>query len=437
VLLGRIGGFSDEEIKVWLATEGWDLEVAIEVFRQITLPAARDDHEKKRQNRTLECQQKDRMLAAASYSRHQNHRVSISILFDRINAKYRGENPSAIRLAYLLRDNDFDLDIAFEKHEERRTAVADLAEVDRAERRLNISAPNATEPNQANQDKRIRDFLEIAGTDDWVSAKAFLKTQNWKMGPAVDVWMQGGFPQTTFTPDDGINRKGFRLPQEPHVETDNMWPAGRPLFTMAPPDVSDLADARFDYGALANPNQTCWYVNIDLEPAHPGMSRPDKLEQLYISRGKGTFNNLNTPVIEAGLPIGEPNWYSGEHVKAVNKAYSQNAHRKGGVKKQDMPIPYAAGESNWIYSWHQGRVAQYQVANPGFALGAGQSWKDVVDFSASELDRDFNVQFKGSVGVAGFTGTHPGRDKESLKVKRCRIKSLCDDFGFKYSPSHS
>lgn len=436
MLLGSIGGFSDEDIKKWLASEGWDLQVALEVFRKMRLPAARNDHENNKPNRTLERQQKDQMLTAAYYSRHQNHRVSIYFLFDNINAKFPGDNLSALRLAYLLRENDFDFDTAVEKHGERRSSAADMAEVDRAERRLNIPAPISTKPNQANQDKRTRDFLEIAGTDDWISAKAFLKVQNWSMGAAIDAWMRSGFPRKDPSVEDSINRKGFRTPQEPHIETDSLWPAGRPLFTMTTTDAADLADAALDYGALADPKQMAWYVSLDLEPAHPGMARPDKLEQQYISKGKGTYNELNTPVIEAGVPIKEVNWYSTEHVKAVNKAYNQNAHRKGGVKKKIMSFPYTAGEANWIYSWHQGRVAQYQLANPGFVLGAGQTWKDVVDFSMSDLDRDFSANFKGNV-VADFPGTHPGRDLESLKIKRGRIQNLCNDFGFKYSPAHS
>lgn len=434
--LGRIGGFTTRDIEAWLENEGWDVDVAVEMFLQITVPEARTAHETNRPGRSLLQQQKDNMIAGAAYSRHGNHRRTANLLYEMIQAKFPGDVISVLRLVNLLRETFFDYEEAIMIHGQRRRNAAELADVERAERRLCMLGPGGEEPTQVHKDTRVQIFLEAAGTDDWVSARGFLSsaTNTWNLGLTFDRWMQSGLPTTQPTTTE-VRRRRYRAPQLPHLEEDNLWPAPRPLFQMTIADVTDLADAAEDYGRGAYIGEVSRYINLDPQKAVAGINRPDLLEQFHMNQARGTVISLLADGVPEGGAMVPISFYNTKHVSALNKAYLQNPSRSGGVTKRPAGIRYTHGECDWMYCWHKDRVLEHQAQYPGFVLPAGQTWKDVVDFDVDELTDDLNHEFQGKV-VAGSAAPRPERERQSVGLRRSRVQILCTDFGFTYSPGH-
>ena len=434
--LGRIGGFTTSDIEEWLRAQDWELDVAIEAFLKVTVPLARTAHETSQPGRSLLQQQRDNMLAGAAYSRHGNHRRTISILYEMIQVRFPGDVVTVLRLANLLRETSFDYEESMNVHEQRRGNVAEIAEIERAERRLCMTGPGGEQPTQVHKDTRVQVFLEVAGTDDWISVRDFLSSAAfaWNIGRALDEWMQTGLPTTPPTLAE-FRRARYRAPLLPHTERDNLWPAPRPLFRMTTPDAEDITNSTENYGTGPYAGEVSRYVNLDLEKAVVGINRPDLLEQFSINQGRGTV----IPILADGILEGDSmvpiNFSNKSHITALNKAYLQNPRRSAGVMKRQGGVHYTHGECDWIYCWHEDRVMQYLAQNPGFILPAGQTWKDVVDFDVEELTEDFNHEFQGRV-TAGSSAPRPQRESVSLEVKRSRIQILCTDFGFNYNPAH-
>lgn len=428
--LGRIGGFTTQDIEDWLHAQGWELDVAVERFWQVTVPLARAAHETSQPDRSQIQQWKDNMLAGAAYSRHGNHRRTISVLYEMMQDRFPGDVITVLRLANLLRETLFDYQEATIIHEQRRGNVVEMAEIDRAERRLCMPGLNGDSPTQVHKDTRVQIFLEGAGTDDWISVREFLSspTITWNLGRAFDRWMQIGLPTAQATSKE-FRRARYRAPQLPHTEQDNLWPSPRPLFQMTAPDDSDIANSIENYGTGPYVGEVSRYINLDLEKAVVGINRPDLLEQFSLNQGRGTV----IPILADGIPEGDSmvpmSFYNKIHITALNKAYLQNPRRSAGVMKRQAGIHYTYGECDWIYCWYEDRVMQYQVRHTGFVLPTGKTWKDFVDFNVEELTEDFNHEFQGRVTI-GSSLPRPERQSISLEVKRSRIQILCTDFGF-------
>jgi hypothetical protein len=432
--LGRIGGVTTNDFDKWLADQDWEVDLAIDIFLQITVPAARKADEDNEPGRSPLQQQKDHMLAGAAYSRHGNHRRTISVLYEMFQALFPGDVITVMRIANLLRETIFDYEEAIMIHEQRRGNAAELAEIERAERRLCMPGPGGGEPTQVHKDNRVQVFLEVAGTDDWVSARNFLSSaaNAWNLGLAMDRWMQSGFRTTRPTPTES-RRLRYRAPQLSHLEQDNLWPPPRPLFQMTTADATDIVDSTEDYGTGSYVGENSRYINLDPYRAVVGINRPDLLEQFHINRGKGTV----IPMLAAGIPEGNSmvpmSFLNSRHITILNKTYLQNPSRSGGISKRQAGIRYTHGECDWMYSWHEDRVMAYQAQNPGFVLPADQTWKDVVDFDADELTEDLNSEFQGRVTI-GSPAPRPERERSSVDLRRKRIQILCTDFGFDFSP---
>jgi hypothetical protein len=427
--IGRLGGVTAKDLEQWLENQNWELDVAITHFKDITLPTARHADEINVSGRTLIQQQKDNMLAGASYSRHGNHRRTISTVYSMIQAS-NGDRLSVLRIVNLLREKFFDYEEAIEMHENRRLDVAVLAEVDRDERRLCMRGPGAGEPTQVHKDTRVQIFLEAAGTDDWVSARNFLASPAiaWNLGRALDRWMQSGLPTIQPTRTE-YNRARYSAPVLPHLEQDNLWAPPHQLFQVTAADATDVANSSEDYGNGSYVGECARYIDLELQNAVIGINRPDMLEQFSMTRGKGTI----IPMLAAGIPEGENlvpmSFRNARHITVLNKTYLQNPSRSGGITKRQTGIQYTGGEIDWMYCWHEDRVMQYQAQNPGFVLAANQTWKDVVNFDVGELTEDLNAEFEGRV-VNGSLATRPSREKSSVDQKRHKLPILCTDFGF-------
>ena len=434
--LGRIGGFTTNDIEEWLHAQGWEIDAAIDHFLQVTVPLARTAHETSKPGRSQTQQRKDNMLAGAAYSRHGNHRRTISALYEIIQEQFPGDIMTVLRLANLLRETFFDHEEASIIHKQRRSNTTEMAEIERAERRLCMTGPGGEEPTQVHKDTRVQVFLEAAGTDDWISAREFLSSPNiaWNLGRAFDRWMQTGLPAKPATLQE-FRRARYRAPQLPHTEQDNLWPPPRPLFQFTVPDASDIANSTENYGTGSYAGEVSRYINLDLEKAVVGINRPDLLEQFAMNQGRGTVIPILADGVLEGNSMVPVNFHNKSHIAALNKAYLQNPRRSAGIMKRQGGIHYTHGECDWIYCWHEDRVMQYQAQNPGFVLPAGQTWKDFVDFNVEELTEDFSNEFQGRVTVGSST-PRPERESASLEVRRSRIQILCADFGFIYSPPH-
>lgn len=284
--LGRIGGVTRDDLETWLGEQDWDLDVAIDYFNQYIALTARHAHESNQPGRTLLERQKDDILAGASYSRHGNHRRTISVLYEMLQLKYpndpsidSSDRMTAMRIANLLRETFFDYEEAILMHKERRLNVAQMAEVDRAERRLCMRGPGGAEPIQVHKDTRVQIFLEVAGTDDWVAARNFLSSGAivWNLGVALERWMQSGLPNTPATAAE-IRRARYRAPQLKHAEQNNLWPAPRPLFRFSPPDAADIADSLKNYGQGSYADQVSRFINLEPYNTIVGINRSDLLE---------------------------------------------------------------------------------------------------------------------------------------------------------------
>ena len=441
IRIGPYAGVTDDALRRILQAERWDLDNAFTRWRREREEARVRDAANQPGRSALQ-QARDWLLA--SRTRFQNHRRAVDLVYRNLNAEEE-PNPqrrlSALRTGGLLRQSQWDVEAAVSLQAHREEDSEEMAEIDRDERRLRL--PN---PNQVHQDQRLAAFVEIAGTDDWVSLREVLEQHSWDLAAAVDLWITTGVP-TKKPAKEETKRKDYQAPEHPHNETENLWPADRP--TAGPllgVDDADAAEARFDYGYGPHANRLGWMVNYDDTAATAGVNGPEKKRLDYIRDGRYTVIQFRNPIKEgtgtratkdkAAVPAvyEDFDYLNTDHVSQLNRWRSQPPRRMENIRKKAPTQAFHPLELKWLYDWHNEIVQETLRREPNYREEGGK-WP--VKFDTRKLEKDFNKEFAGRTDLPNTDGVaRSERSKNSIDVRRKRIWELCNDLGITFSPAH-
>ncbi|ERF76840.1 hypothetical protein EPUS_07630 [Endocarpon pusillum Z07020] len=461
-VLGEPSGVTYDELRAALEGNRWDMGSALKFVnhrlnealrRELTNQPGRDANQLER----------DRLLGANSL--HHNRRLAVDALYQRLITAQPTARPqlTTLNVGVLLVESRFDLDEAVAAFRERQLHPRQFQDATRRLRRLRIPGPN-----QCHQDERIALFMTIAGIDDYYAARVLFETHNWDMGRAMDQWMQNGLRSAPHAAPANIRRR--RTYQEPvllHDDTENLWAAGRPFGGAPPaPDAHDLLDAAEDYGQGSYARRNGWFINFRRDPGvRVGVMNPSRMGLLWIRRGefKLIWYGDRGPVEDPARP-GQPlqnggtipfDWNNPLHISDLggNKT-AQWFRRNLGISVKVRGDSYQADENEWLWHWHNDRLFEYMEAHPEFWNSQSyqgttgtwngtwneihhQEWGRTVPYPRQRLERDFNHRFTTQTHLPGMNGQpRQARTSASLDMQRRRVREICDDFGFDYSPAH-